>query len=76
MYILRPLISFDKLEIINYAKKIDTFSLSIVPHEDCCTVFTPSQPLTKSKPEQLLTIEESLDLTALEDEAITRIEII
>ncbi len=76
IYILRPLISFDKLEIINYAKKIDTFTLSIVPHEDCCTVFTPSQPHTRSKPEQLLAIEEKLNLKILEDETISRIEII
>ncbi len=76
LFIMRPLISFDKHEIISVAKKIDTFALSILPYEDCCTVFTPSGPLTKSNPERVLAIEENLGLQALEEEAISRIEII
>jgi thiamine biosynthesis protein ThiI len=76
IFIMRPLISFDKLEIINVAKRIDTFSLSILPYEDCCTIFTPRGPLTKSTHEKLLEIEGHLELTALEVEAISRIEII
>ncbi|MCL2556624.1 MAG: tRNA 4-thiouridine(8) synthase ThiI [Firmicutes bacterium] len=45
--VFRPLIGFDKQEIIDIAKKIDTFNVSIQPHEDCCTVFLPERPVTK-----------------------------
>ncbi len=45
--ILRPLISSDKLEIIDFAKKIGTYDISIRPYEDCCTIFTPAKPKTK-----------------------------
>ena len=47
--ILRPLCMMDKLEIIDIAKRIDTYETSILPYEDCCTIFTPKQPATKPK---------------------------
>ena len=47
MPILRPLISFDKLDIMEIAHKIDTYDISILPYEDCCTVFVPKEPKTK-----------------------------
>ncbi|MCQ5168062.1 tRNA 4-thiouridine(8) synthase ThiI, partial [Roseburia hominis] len=45
--VLRPVLSFDKTEIIKIAEEIDTYELSILPYEDCCTVFTPPSPKTK-----------------------------
>ena len=47
--IFRPLIGFDKIDIINYAEKINTYETSSLPYEDCCTVFTPKHPLTRPK---------------------------
>ena len=47
MPVLRPVVTYDKLEIIDIAKKIDTYDLSIQPFEDCCTIFTPKNPVTK-----------------------------
>lgn len=52
MPILRPLISFDKLDIMEIAHKIDTYDISILPYEDCCTVFVPKEPKTKPKVEE------------------------
>ena len=56
MPVFRPLIGMDKLEIIEIARKIDTFETSIEPYEDCCTVFTPKHPKTKP---QLAEVEEA-----------------
>ena len=47
LVVLRPLIGMDKTEIIQIARKIDTYETSILPYEDCCTVFTPKHPRTK-----------------------------
>jgi thiamine biosynthesis protein ThiI len=47
--VLRPLIGLDKLDIIETAVKIDTYYISILPYEDCCTVFLPKRPVTKPK---------------------------
>lgn len=52
MPILRPLISFDKLDIMEIAHKIDTYDISILPYEDCCTVFVPKEPKTKPRVEE------------------------
>lgn len=51
--IFRPLIGFDKIDIINYAEKINTYETSSLPYEDCCTVFTPKHPLTRPKLEEV-----------------------
>ena len=51
--IFRPLIGFDKIDIINYAEKIGTYETSSLPYEDCCTVFTPKHPLTRPKLEDV-----------------------
>ncbi len=59
--IFRPLIGMDKLEIIDIAKKIDTYNTSILPFEDCCTVFTPKHPKTKPTLECLITAEKKLE---------------
>ena len=72
--VLRPLIGMDKMDIIQIARKINTFETSILPYEDCCTVFTPRHPRTKPKLELVLEAESVLDVEALVEEAIKGIE--
>ncbi len=69
--ILRPLISSDKTDIIKTARKIGTYDTSILPYEDCCTVFTPKHPCTKPLLSKVLDEEAKLDIEALVDEAIS-----
>jgi len=73
--VFRPLIGFDKVEIIDIAQKIGTFETSSLPYEDCCTVFTPRHPATNPKMDKILEGESKLDAEALIDEAIAGIEI-
>ena len=75
MPVFRPLIGFDKVEIIEIAQKIDTFETSSLPYEDCCTVFTPRHPATNPKMDKILEGEGKLDVEALIDEAVAGIEI-
>ncbi len=72
--ILRPLVGFSKKEIINLAQKIKTYSTSIEPHQDCCSLFVPKSPATKAKLEQIEKEEEKLDLDKLIKEALTKME--
>lgn len=72
--VLRPLIAFDKLDIIAVAEKINTFDTSILPYEDCCTVFLPKFPVIKPKLEKVEKIESVLDIDALIDNAFKTIE--
>lgn len=72
--VLRPLIGLDKKDIIEYANKIGTFETSILPYEDCCTVFTPRHPRTKPRLEDVLEAEGALDVDALEAEALKGVE--
>lgn len=74
--VFRPLIGFDKSEIIDVARQIDTYELSSLPYEDCCTVFTPRHPATKPKMEKIAEGEEKLDAEALINAAIEAREII
>lgn len=74
--IFRPLIGMDKTEIIEIAKKIDTFDLSILPYEDCCTVFLPKNPVIKPKLDLIKKAESVLDFDTLIDEAIQNKETI
>ena len=75
--ILRPLIGFDKQEIIDKAKDISTYDISIQPDQDCCSLFTPKNPATKAKSEQLDLEEKKLNVDFLVkkalDSAITEI---
>ncbi len=64
--ILRPLIGFDKNEIVEIARRIDTFETSILPFEDCCTIFSPAHPKTKPRLEQVLHAEAQMNLAPLE----------
>jgi len=72
--ILRPLISMDKLEIIDIAKKIDTFDISSLPYEDCCTIFTPPSPKTRPKLSKIQYYESDFDFGPLLEEAVNNVE--
>ena len=72
--VLRPLIGFDKEQIIAIARQLDTFEISILPYEDCCTVFTPRHPRTKPKPEEVEAAEAVLDVEGLCREALENTE--
>lgn len=76
--VLRPLIGMDKVEIIRISREIGTFDTSILPYEDCCTVFTPRHPCTRPKLEEVREAESALDIDALVEEALaswTRIRV-
>jgi thiamine biosynthesis protein ThiI len=68
--VLRPVIGMDKEEIIVLARKIDTFETSILPYDDCCTVFTPRHPKTKPKLQDILACEAKMDADELIEEAV------
>ncbi|HHU23340.1 MAG TPA: tRNA 4-thiouridine(8) synthase ThiI [Clostridiales bacterium] len=72
--VLRPLIGFDKEEIVRLARQIGTFETSILPYEDCCTVFTPRHPRTKPRLRDVIAAEAGLDIEALVEEAFNGIE--
>jgi len=73
--IIRPLSCFDKYEIVNIAKKIGTYDISIRPYEDCCTVFLPKNPETKPKESIIASIESNITgLTELMEEAVATAE--
>ena len=72
--VLQPLIGFDKEEIIRTARRIGTFDTSILPYEDCCTVFTPRHPRTKPRLEDVERVEAALDVEALVEEALAGTE--
>jgi thiamine biosynthesis protein ThiI len=65
--VFRPCIGMDKEEIVVISRKIGTFETSILPYEDCCTVFTPKHPCTKPKISDVLTYEAQVDLTDMEN---------
>ncbi len=74
--VLRPLIGFDKDEIIEIAKRIDTFETSILPYEDCCTIFLPKNPVTKPRLDVVKRVESVLDIDALVEQALENVETI
>ena len=76
MPVFRPLIGMDKLEIMDIARKIGTYETSILPYEDCCTVFTPRHPATKPGLEKVNEAEMALEEEKLIAEALDGIEII
>lgn len=73
--VLRPVLSYDKTEIIKIAEQIDTYDLSILPYEDCCTVFTPPSPKTKPNLEKTRYYEQQLDVDGLMERALAGIKI-
>ena len=74
--VFRPLIAYDKLDIIAIAEKIGTFETSILPFEDCCTVFLPKRVVTKPKLEKIERSEELLDVDVLIEKAINNMKTI
>jgi len=74
--VFRPLIGFDKNEVIEIARKINTFETSILPYEDCCTAFVPKHPETKPVLSDILMSENKLDIEKLIKDAVENIEII
>ncbi|MCY3036563.1 MULTISPECIES: tRNA uracil 4-sulfurtransferase ThiI [Aerococcus] len=71
--IIRPVVTMDKLEIIDIAQAIDTFDLSIQPFEDCCTVFAPASPSTKPKVDRCEHYESRLDIDTLVDNCLAKL---
>lgn len=74
MPILRPLISMDKTEIMRIANEIGTYETSILPYEDCCTIFLPKNPKTRPRLHEAIQAEEKLDMEALIEEALEKTE--
>lgn len=74
--ILRPLCSFDKLDIIEISKKIDTYEISIEPYEDCCTVFVPRHPVINPNLKHIHEEESKYDFELLIMEAVSTIEVV
>ncbi|WP_420537352.1 tRNA sulfurtransferase, partial [Faecalicoccus acidiformans] len=71
---IRPLVCMDKVEIIELSKKIGTYETSILPYEDCCTIFTPKNPVTKPRVDRCVKYEESFDFESLVQECIQSAE--
>ena len=65
--IIRPLAAFDKLEIIEIAKQIGSYDISILPYEDCCTIFVPTHPVINPSLEHARSEEEKLDVNLVKD---------
>lgn len=76
MPVFRPLIGFDKDDIVKIAQKIDTFDTSVLPFEDCCTVFLPKHPVIKPKMHIVKKAEEALNVDELIENAIKHVEIV
>ena len=72
--IIRPVACFDKLDIMDVAKRIDTYEISIRPFEDCCTIFTPKNPVTKPTLDKALEYESKFDYESLIEEILENIE--
>jgi len=74
--VLRPLVGMDKEEITADAQKIGTYSISIVPDEDCCTLFTPRFPATRASQSAVERAEQALDIPALVASAIAGLQLV
>ncbi|MEG0275290.1 MAG: tRNA 4-thiouridine(8) synthase ThiI, partial [Longicatena sp.] len=74
MPVIRPVACLDKLEIIDLAKKINTYETSILPFEDCCTIFTPKNPVTKPTLHRAQRLESRFDFETLLSECIEKTE--
>jgi thiamine biosynthesis protein ThiI len=73
--ILRPLIGMDKNEIINEARRLGTFDTSILPDQDCCSLFVPAHPETHARAEEIVQAEAMLDIEQMVEDAVSRTEI-
>jgi tRNA uracil 4-sulfurtransferase len=73
--VFRPLIATDKEDIMDVARKIGTYETSILPYEDCCTVFVPKHPKTKPRLDSIIKAESALEIDKLVDESIAAMEV-
>jgi thiamine biosynthesis protein ThiI len=73
--VFRPLIAMDKEDIMDISREIDTYETSILPYEDCCTIFLPKHPKTKPRLENIRKAEELLDMDRLVEECVNGVEI-
>ncbi|WP_040212256.1 tRNA uracil 4-sulfurtransferase ThiI [Clostridium polynesiense] len=73
--VFRPLIAFDKTDIMDISREIGAYETSILPYEDCCTIFTPKHPKTKPRLKEILASESSLEVDALIERAVEGVEI-
>ena len=69
---LRPLVTYDKVETTDFARRIGTLETSILPFDDCCSLFVPEHPQTKSRLDIAEKIEASLDIKAIADDCYQR----
>ncbi|HHX50194.1 MAG TPA: tRNA 4-thiouridine(8) synthase ThiI [Clostridia bacterium] len=74
--VLRPLVTMDKIEIIEYARKIGTYDTSILPYEDCCTLFVPKHPATRPNLTRVKEAEEKLDIPSLLAESLEKTQVL
>lgn len=72
--IIRPLACYDKLDIIDISKKIDTYETSILPYEDCCTIFLPKHPVINPSLDKAIEYEKNINYEELIEEAINNME--
>lgn len=72
--VIRPVVTYDKLEIIDIAKRINTYETSIQPFEDCCTIFTPKNPVTRPSAEKASKFEAKFDYESLIEDAMAKTE--
>lgn len=75
MPVFRPLIGMDKTEIVEIARKIDTFDTSVLPYEDCCTVFTPRHPKVRPLLADVEAAQNSFDFSGLVEKAVNETEL-
>ena len=75
MPVFRPLVGLDKNEIVEISKKINTYETSILPYEDCCTVFVPRHPVTRPKLEKVRQAENMVDVEVLIERALEDVEV-
>ena len=76
MPVLRPVVCYDKTEIIDLSKKLDTYDISIRPFEDCCTIFAPKNPKTRPSIDKVLEYEAKWDYNKMIDEALDNVEVV
>jgi thiamine biosynthesis protein ThiI len=72
--IMRPLVGMDKNEIVEQARRLDTFETSIIPDQDCCTLFIPRHPETHARPDEVEAAEAALDVQRMVTEAVSGAE--
>lgn len=73
--VFRPLVAMDKVDIMEVSRKIDTYETSILPYEDCCTIFVPKHPKTKPRLTEIIKSESVLDINALVEKALSEMEV-